>query len=314
MSIARDNFLKRLETLKNSLSEPAISDGTPSDTDKNAVAGMLRSGLAVLAFAITEDFIRDRTAEALCGFTNPNITFNNLSESMKKAVTISAMKGILFRLKNEAETDQPAWILNQLHPIANVKTSISNLSKYSFGHDQSNLKSNVLNEILSAFGVNNGWQSITQTAKRIGLGGILDYSQAFQALAKRRHRAAHTIAAEIPMNDLNDSIKAILGICAGFDLLLSHALSLHNAGTPPTSSTGLVMASSLKFRFISAHPKQVGMFREQTEADNTNTLNTYRVHSTQKDAILEAGIRAVAQKEQLIILGNGGIPDRWTTW
>lgn len=314
MSIARDNFLKRLATLKNSLSEPAISDGTPSDTEKNAVAVMLRSGLAVLAFAITEDFIRDRTAEALCGFTNPNITFNNLSESMKKAVTISAMKGILFRLKNEDKTNQPAWVLSQLHPIANVQTSISNLSKYSFGHDQSNLNSDVLNDILSAFGVNHGWQSVTQTAKRIGLGGILDYSQAFQELATRRHRAAHTITAQIPMNDLNDSIKAILGICAGFDLLLSQALSLHNAGTPPTSSTGLVIASSLKFRFISAHPKQVGMFREQTEVDNKKTLNTYRVHSTQQDAILEASPRAVAQKEQLIILGNDGIPDRWTTW
>lgn len=314
MSNARANFLQRLATLKNSLSEPAISDGLPSDTEKNAVAGMLRSGLAVLAFAITEDFIRDRTAEALCGFTNPNITFNSLSESLKKAVTISAMKGILFRLKNETETDQLAWVLNQLQPIANVQSNISNLSRFSFGHNQSNLNSNVLNEILSAFGVNNGWQSITQTAKRIGLGGILDYSQAFHALAKRRHRAAHTISAQIPMNDLNESINSILGICAGFDLLLSQALSLHNAGTPPTSSTGLVMASSLKFRFISAHPKQAGMFREQTEVDTTTKLNTYRVHSTQQDAILEAVARAMAQKEQLIILGNGGIPDSWITW
>jgi hypothetical protein len=314
MSLARDNFFKRLATLKKSLTEPALSDGTPTDIEKNAVARMLRSGLAVLAFAITEDFIRERTAEALRGFTNPKITFNNLSEPLQNAVTISAMKGILLRSELEEKSNQLAWFLNELPSIANVKTSISNLSKYSFGYNRSNLTNQDLKDIISAFGANGGWQTITQVAKRIGLGGILDYSQAFTGLAKRRHRAAHTVAAEIPLNDLNDSVNAILGICSGFDLLLSHALSLHNEGTPPTSNTSMVVASNLKFRFISAHPTQAGKFREQTEVDSSNTLNTYRVHATLADAIKEARPRALAQKEQLIILGNSGIPDSWITW
>ena len=314
MSTARDNLLNRLAILKRSLIEPAISDGAPTDTNKNAVAGMLRSGLAVLAFAITEDFIRDRTAEALRGFVNPGITFSDLSESLQHAVTISAMKGVLFRSELQEKSNRLSWVLNELVPITNAQTSIASLSPYSFGHARSNLSHKDPTDILAAFGVDGGWQSITTAAKRIGLGGILDYSQAFQDLAKRRHRAAHSVAAQIPLNDLIDSVNAILGICSGFDLLLSQALSLHNDGAPPTKSTGLVLSTSLVLRFISAHPTHAGMYREQTEVATTNTRHTYRVHATLADSLVAAGARALAQKEQLIILGSGGIPDRWNTW
>ena len=314
MSIARANFLNRLAILRKSLIEPAISDGAPTDVDKNAVAGILRSGLAVLSFAITEDFIRDRTTEALQGFANPNIGFSDLSESLQQAVTISAMKGVLFRSEMQDKANRLSWVLSELIPIANAQKSIAKLSPYSFGHARSNLSHTDLTDILSAFGIDCGWQSITRAAKRIGLGGVLDNSQAFQNVAKRRHRAAHSLTAQIPLNDLSDSVNAILGIGSGFDILLSHALSLHNAGTPPTKASGMVTDSSLTLRFISSHPTQPGKFREQTEVATTNALHTFRVHSTLAESLAEAGARAKSQKEQLIVLGTGGIPDQWVTW
>ena len=300
--------------MKSSLAEPAISDGALTDIQKNAVAGLLRSGLAVLAFAITEDFIRDRTAEVLRGFVSPNIKFTNLSDLLQHAVTISALKGILFRSEFQDKSNKITWILGELAPIANLQNDITNLSSYSFGHTRSNLTYKDITEILSAFGVDGGWSTLSIIAKRIGLGGAIDYSQAFKELANRRHRAAHSIKAQIPLNDLNDSINIILGICSAFDILLSQSLSDHNSGKLPNKANGYVSPKNILLRFISPHPTYTGKFREQTEIHVSNTFHTHKVYATLADAESEVGIKAKALKEQLVFLKSNGIPERWETW
>lgn len=314
MSLARKNFLDRLAILRTSLVEPAVSDGAPAEIQKNAVAGMLRSGLAVLAFAITEDFIKDRTAEVLKGFINTEINFGDLSESLQQAVTVSALKGILFRSELQDKSNKISWILGELEPVSNAALNISNLSRYSFGQARSNLTDKDPTDILSAFGVHGGWTAVSNIAKRIGLGGVLDYAQGFKDLAKRRHKAAHDTTAQIPLNDLNDSANTILGICCSFDILLSHALSNHNTGNIPNKNNGFISALNISFRFISPHPSLLGKYREQIEAHTNTTRHTVKVHATLEDANRDSATKAKTQKEQLVFLGRNGFPEHWETW
>ena len=314
MSIARSNFDTRISVLRDSLNDPAVADGPPSDVQRNAVASMLRNGLAVLAFAITEDFIRDRTGEILQSFSSTTVKFEDLSEDLQNAVTISALTGILFRAKYQEKVNKVPWVLEQIPPIAGAATTITNLSKFSFGQSTSNLGDDEPVKILGAFGVAGGWTSIGSTAKRIGLGGALDYAQAFKDLAKRRHSAAHNVSAKIPLDDLLNSVKTILGICCSFDLLLSLALAIHNTGAIPDKKKSPVSEKDLILKFVSPHPTQTGKFREQIESPSRSALHTTRVFASLAEARAKVGSRAFAQGAYIVFQASNGVPEEWETW
>ncbi len=314
MSNARANLRTQLDVLRDCLAHPVVADGAPVDVHQNAIAAQFRNGLAVICFAVTEAFIRDRTAEVLRGFSNTAVSFADLSDKLQQAATISALQGVLFRAKFQEKAMRVAWTLAELPPIANAAINVSSLSPYAFGQSNSNLSEDVLPEILAAFGIEGGWGAISEIAKRIGLGGIPDYSQAFKELAKRRHAAAHDVSVRIPLNDLTNSLKSVLGICCPFDLILSHALSKHNIRQIPNNANGLITHKEVKLRFLSPHPSLAGKIREQVEQLNSANHRTVKVHPDLPSA--KAGVlpRTRAQKEQLIQLGTNGIPDRWQTW
>lgn len=314
MSQARVALKSRLETIRTSLQEASVSDGVPADTMKNAVAALMRSGLAVLIFATLEAFIRDRTGEVLRGFSATNVSFNSLSEKLQTAVTLSALQGILFRAKQKDKIDQVNWLLTELQSVANAASSITTLSPYSFGQSSSNISDEVIKTILSAFGIERGWSAISEVAKHIGLGGVADYSQAFREIAKRRHSAAHDVSINIPLNDLEDGLKSVLALCCSFDLLVSHSLSRHNIGKNPALH-GAISHTDLKYRFLSPHPSRLGSYREQYRNGSTaQQLRTWRVHQDFSSAKSAVQLRMGQRQEQLLILGANGLPDHWETW
>lgn len=312
MSRARANLISQITSLRNCLIESVVVDGAPSDRQKNEVAAMYRNGLAVLAFAIMEAYIRDRTAEVLNSFNN-TIRFSDLSESLQQATTIGALKAVLFRSGFEADT--VSWTLLQMPSIANAATNVSALSPLSFGRNKSNLIADDVSSILKAFGVEGGWNAISAVAKRVGIGGVADYIQSFKNIADRRHLAAHDITANIPLNDLDNSTTEIIGICCSFDLLLSHSLSLHNLNQIPNKVRGLIKHEHIKLRFISAHPKRLGFFREQIEMKGGLAYaRTVKSHPSLTAAETSALNNSKLKHQQLIYLDSKALPEKWNTW
>jgi hypothetical protein len=314
MSKARADLFSRLNSLRYCLTESVLVDGAPTDRRKNEVAVMYRNGLAVLAFAIMEAYIRDRTTEVLSSFNN-TVRFADLSDKLQFATTVGALKAVLFRLNLVDKADQVTWTLSQVPAIANAATNVSTLSAFSFGQSKSNISGDDVSEILNAFGIDGGWTAISAIAKRVGIGGVADYCQSFKNLADRRHSAAHDITANIPLNDLNNSITEIIGICCSFDLLLSHSLSLHNLNQIPNRARGRVENGHIKLRFISAHPSRANFFREQVEVkgglDNPHTVKN---HPTLAAAETAALINSKVHRQQLVFLDSKALPEKWSTW
>ena len=312
MSQARTDFLNRHKTLIGCLSSPIVQDGLPSEIEKNLMAAMFRNGLAVLAFSMMEAFIRDRTAEILKSFSNISVRFSDLSESLQTAVTINALKAVVFKAGLREKPDQIAWALGKLPTITTSSTNIASLSELSFGHTRSNLLPADVTEILGSFGIEGGWSAILSIAQRVGLGGVPDYSQAFKDIGKRRHSAAHDATTNIPINDLNDSANSIIAICCAFDLLISHSLSIHNTGKVPKKTTGLIKVESIGLRFISTHPKKAGHFREQVE--KSKKLHTIKIHPSISAAEQACIAACSTNRQQLVQLGANSTPERWRTW
>ncbi len=314
MSQARTDLLSRITALRECLTEAVLVDGVPTDRRRNSVAAMFRNGLAVLAFAIMEAYIKDRTAEILRSFNN-TVRFGDLSDKLQTATTLGALKAVLFRSGNREKVDQVAWTLNQLPVIANAATNVTALSPFSFGQGKSNVSAEDISDILGAFGIEGGWSAITAIAKRVGIGGVADYSQSFKSLAERRHKAAHDITANILLTELINSVTEITGICCAFDLLLSHSLSLHNLNQIPKKSSGLVKHGDIKIRFISAHPTIAGTFREQVETVGVApTMRTVKNHSNIVEAESAALSNSRPIRQQLVFLDSRGLPDKWVTW
>ena len=144
------------------------------------------------------------------------------------------------------------------------------------------------------------------------MGGIPDYESAFEDVAKSRHAAAHNVATHTAHGDLIASIDTVLGLCIGFDLLLSEAcgrinLVIGNINAPLDTQIGL--------RFLTPHPSRPGHTREQVELTKTpQKLRTVTVHSDIAHARMAAVAHAQARRQHLVEWDASGKPLGWTTW
>ena len=312
MSAARTAFLDRLSLLRAGLSEPVTTSGNPTEIKRNGIASVFRNGLAILIYATTESFIRERTAEILCSFNNMAVKFGGLPEKLRSAVTMGALKGVLARAKYETPSNRVSWVLSKLSPIAQASVNVAALSEFSFAHEHSNVSADEVAEILTAFGISSGWTCITGLSKRVGLGGIPDYKTAFEEMAKRRHSAAHDVATHTAHGDLLASLDAALGVCIGFDILLSEACGRLNRSI---SSSGAPFDSQIALCILTHHPKKNGHVREQTEkSKNPQKLFTRKVYAdllTGRTAIMA---NTTARREHLIEWDLSGKPQNWANW
>lgn len=315
MSSARSEFLHRLSLLRACLAEPAANDGLPNEIVRNDKASVIRNGLAVLTYATAEAFIRDRTAEILKSFDPLVVTFPTLPDKLKSAVTIGALKGLLYRSRYEDPVDRVTWTLSKLPAIASASQNVSALSELSFANEHPNVSAEEVKAILAAFGVHSGWICITNLSKRIGLGGVPDYCAAFENIAKRRHAAAHDVTTHTPHGDLSSSIDTLLGFGISFDVLLSEACSRFNVGIAlPDKNVGS-LDGEIGMRFVTPHPTIPGSFREMSET----TLIPQKLHSVKVYPSLAAARASVAAKmkvkrQHLVEWDATSIPATWSTW
>lgn len=316
MSIARQEFLVRLDTLVACLNETNLNDGAPTEYLRNQIASMMRQGLAVLIFAALESFVRERTAECLRGFDPNAITFSDLSDELQRATILGAIDGLVFRSKFEDKTNRHTWALQQLKNIASSDTSLANISHLSFASNKANLDDEDIPNVLKAFGIEDVWKNITDVSKRAGMGGLLDAKAQFSQMRKTRHLSAHDVTSIVPHANLSSSIQAIRGIGVGFDMLLSHSLSLHNEGKiPGKASEPKVETVHIKFLFLAAIPLTLDNYEIYRMHAATPTQpamkESVRTFTSKFEALMAAAEEATNNNEQIVDIGPAGAVIDW---
>jgi RiboL-PSP-HEPN len=309
-------FSKTIKVLTDCLTDPAVIDLAPVATAHNDRANMLRQGLAVLMFSTLETFIRERTAEALNGFDAAKVNFSDLSTQLQIAATVGALDGMRFQTSRMKDPERLKATVSELPVISKVIGDVSSISKYSFGYSASNISEDEVKEILKAFGMDDGWGQITAMAKRLGFGGLHDCKQQFIDIKKRRHTSAHTIVPTVLHADLVNSLRAMLGICIGLDILLGNCVAMHNLKKFP----GLLGATKLthefiKLIFVSEHSTQAGKYRVYKEQPSPPapqlTRLTIKVFDAEQDAITFASTYAAANGNHVVVLDRHGAPSDW---
>ena len=83
MSLARRLILERLHAFRLATQTEALVSLAPTEVDHNARAQVLRNGLAVVGFAILEDFIKSRAGEVVQRIGHGAAAFTDLPEGRK---------------------------------------------------------------------------------------------------------------------------------------------------------------------------------------------------------------------------------------
>lgn len=270
---------------------------------------MLRNGLAVVGYALLEDFVRSRTAEVMQRVGDGSTPFRNLPKDVKIAATEGVFNAVKFQ---QQFVDRQAENLfdhyqKHAHFVASTADSTYRISPLAFAQEQSNLSSMKVEKILTALKVDNPWSAITGVATRCGVGAFA-LKNAFDSAAERRHAAAHRADSDIEYSDLNDYDVEALGIAVGFDLLISRALRhLLDADATYLSNKGLVASKHVSMRLLRYDDKR--WWRELTE-DNIRATNR-----NVDFQVLKAGAtsRARLLGQAVVVQDKRGLPKAWYT-
>lgn len=314
MASAKINFITRINTF-DSIIYPNITDDISLNSKAlteilhNEKVRMLRNGMSIIGFTILEDFIKRRTGEILKSIGSTGCNFNMLPEKLKEAVTFYALKGINSRadtLKRNSE-DFITFIQNETTFISSTKGSVYELSEYSIGWDKSNLNSADISDILGIFNVEGGWKSIQKLSSRINC-SILNPDQVFRNFASNRHKSAHNTDADSLLTDLESFLvqSKIIAFC--FDSLLDKSLSYIKINNVNFLNLTLkTRPEDIKIRYLIEID---GYWKEYI---NNNFTRAFRKNTDYNIILAEAKLRALSNKEVLIIkYENNSIRDWYT--
>lgn len=253
MLSAKDNFISRIQSLRKTLSIDAVSQKSLTEKDHNEIAKLLRNGLAVVGFVTLEDFIKTRTSEIVSLIGAIGINFTDLPDKIQKAATVEALSAMQFQLRRiDNPSDKMIDIQAQAEKIASTANSNYEITPYAFMHNQSNISTDTVKQVLKCFNVIDPWKQMSELSSRLNL-AALPLSNSYKNAADRRHKAAHDPTADTPQTDIMDFVKEAFSIAVTYDGLLSQAFiqiqSYHNHQSYLEGNKPLT-AKTIKFRTI----------------------------------------------------------------
>lgn len=308
MSQARATFYDRLGAFNSATQSEVIFSKAPHEVSHNACARLFRNGLAVVGFAIIEDFIKTRTGEVLQRIGNSRVPFSDLPIGIKNAATMGVVSALRFQenLLDKRVVDIHTYYQQHTRLISSTGGSGYEISNLAFGHDKSNLSPSDVNAILEAFCIEKPWSAMGSVASRVGA-GVADIKSIFENAASKRHEAAHQASADIETTDLISYGSQVISLAISFDLLLSRALrKILDIDKNYLEQREKIKGNQISIRFIS---RNSGYWRETVDA-NSRARERNRDLLLLKSACIQ---RARANGQSVIVRDERGLPAEWLT-
>ena len=301
---AKAELFNRLKYLNSAVElEPLIDDGIlPSD--HNGVANLLRKGLGIVAFNILEDYIKNRTKEALLYVSHSGVSFTRLTDSLQEASTLGAIRALAFHA-NIHKKDGNDWkllIQDEALKIHSTKKPTYALSNYSLVSSRPNIGANEVSDLLRSFGISDGWNKLKIVSDSIG-GGLPDLQQSYKNIAERRHNSAHKADYDYDYRWLENIRNEIIAIAVSLDVLLSARCRQISADLSKAIKSHDIN-NGLNFRFLE---KSGSEYRETSVIGG----RARKIWSLLDDAVNGIKPNLISKKEFLIILDDSRRINDW---
>lgn len=303
---ARQRFVDRMVTFEAAVEDPALVGGLPVDQIKNGKARLFRNGLAVVAFAQLEEFLKSRLAEVTEVIDGSAVKFDDLPERLRSAALVSASHGLSAQLRIRAwgEPERTQMIQRTASDIASSSTATFRISPLLFGAQNANISSEAVSDVLRLFQIGGGWAALEDVAHRVGL-GVPALAESFRNFAAARHNAAHDAMADVHLLELQGFRLTAMAIALGFDALLSKACRLLSVGDAALLQ-GTLSASEVSFRFVRPQGKT---WREVREGSSRAVAR----YTARERAIAGAKSHADVTRDVLVLQDSDGTPREWWT-
>lgn len=308
MSIARDQFLGRIDAIRTILANPISTDTSPVPVPGSA-AVVSRNGCIVMLFSALETFIRDRSLECAKSIDQTSVPYTYLPLGLKYASVVSTFEGLISQTRSLSVADKILEFEKATVAVASgYLGSPYEFTSYSFARDKSNVSADDIGTIARNFGVNGFWASARNVCTSAGMAMPGSIEEVFRQLARERHRAAHVTSHSIPHSQLTSSLPQATVIALAFDALISTAAHRLNAsaiarGRPPNK------VSDADIEFITVRPHRSGRWG----AFRANHLRALLVEADQKVAMARASGIAKAKGLSVVCHDAAGRASTWTT-
>lgn len=257
MSVAREQFLGRVEAIRSILASPISTDIAPVPVPSSA-AVVARNGCMVMLFCALEGFVRDRSLECAKSINQTSVPYAHLPEGLKYASLVSTFEGLLNITRGWPEVDKILEFEQAVVAVASGSLgSPYQFTTYSFARERSNVSVEDIGSIARSFGVSNLWSAMRGVVGKAGMALAGNIDESFRQLAKERHKAAHVPHHNVPHSQLSAALPVATTIALGFDALIStatHRLSNSNiaGGAAPARVT------DADVEFITLKPRGAG--------------------------------------------------------
>jgi hypothetical protein len=202
------------------------------------------------------------------------------------------------RLVEDDGADGIAFVQTASELISSTSKKSYRLSAYGLPGDRPNLNVELVSDFLSAFLVRDAWGHMDKLATRIGF-AIPSTKDVFFSAAKRRHRAAHSASAQVPLGDLQQFADQAATIAIAYDLLISTAAkSIFGPRYSPTDASFSVKSEDINLLFVDE--RKPGMWSVTLEGKKRPHFQTLSFGAARNKAVaLSKGeLRAVIVRDR----------------
>lgn len=308
MSVARDNFLGRIEAIRKILSDPISTDTTPVPVP-SSTAVVTRNGCMVMLYCALESFIRDRSLECAKSLDQTVIPYTHLPEGLKYASIVSTFEGLLHQTRNFPDTEKIVEFETAAIAAASGKLgSPYQFTEYSFARDKSNVSVEEIGWIAKSFGVDKFWPSTRSICAIAGMAIAENVEQIYRQLATERHKAAHVASHNVSHADVTSAVPKATAIALAFDVLISTATqslcasSVVKGAVPPK-------ISDTNVKFITVRLQRT----DRWAAYRPDQARAAFVEADQLTAIARASQLAKAKGQSVLCLDSSGRASVWRT-
>lgn len=218
MSAFRSEFYSTVQSMLTVVSSPLLTDVFPPNDPHNISARILRTGLAVIAFALVERYLKSIFDSLVTDVARSSIRYSHFPDAMKKflvADSISGLHNSAFFIKDQAQ--KLIYLEAEVNKLSSFSSVPPIFTAFGFSPSGSNVGHEDINQGFKAFGVADVWGKLTNIASIIG-SGSLSLKNDYISLANSRHKSAHE-ASNIPTSDLLTNLNSAITIGMSADIL-----------------------------------------------------------------------------------------------
>lgn len=301
---AKDELFDRIKYLDYAINQPNLIDVGIAQSEENGAANLLRKGIGIVAFNVLEDFIKNKTIEALKIVSDSGIEFSNLSPKLQDASILDSLNALHFRAKLSKKSggNWKSLIQEEALKIHSTQNENFEFSKFTLLSSNSNVLPDEIPDVLSKFCVSGGWNKLKNVSDSVG-GGVPDLHMAYRNASDRRHNCAHSASFRYEYSWLSQLKRDIISIASAFDILLI-ARCRQIKRNLLTNISDHNIDDDLNFRYLE---ESSGKYRETTAIGG----RARKVWNSLVEAENSLKPNLATRKEFLIILDSAKNTSNW---